>query len=238
MTSGYTLRQRWYSQHPEHSGLWPRKGWQCLYPSFIHTGPAWWVAHSRGSGNSPSELTRTHTHTRPSTQESPFIYLPSGRLLCITSEFPPFSKSWFLCGMQAFRSCTSEFPKDMYDPLATRGRRRGSVRGHTSPPSTHSLLWKHGGMSNAGHGGSRSPRQLFIPRCGTGQTASVSPSMLHRADVGREVRHRCMTLRRPLSEGTTCLNRSQTLSHPSAMAKLMWTQLVPKSFQGCLKDCG
>lgn len=137
MTSGYTLRQCWYSQHPEHSGLWPRKGWQCLYPSFIHTGPAWWVAHSRGSGNSPSELTRTHTHTRPSTQESPFIYLPSGRLLCITSEFPPFSKSWFLCGMQAFRSCTSEFPKDMYAPLATRGRRRGSVRGHTSPPHTH-----------------------------------------------------------------------------------------------------
>ena len=48
----------------------------------------------------------------------------------------------------------------------------------------------------------------------------------------------CMTLSHSLGEGTACLNRSKTLSHPSAMDKLMWTQLVPKSFQGCLKYCG
>lgn len=89
MTSGYTLRQRWYSQHPEHSGLWPRKGWQCLYPSFIHTGPAWWVAHSRGSGNSPSELTRTHTHTHalPHRKAHSFIF-PVGVFYASPLNFP------------------------------------------------------------------------------------------------------------------------------------------------------
>lgn len=47
-----------------------------------------------------------------------------------------------------------------------------------------------------------------------------------------------MILCRSLSEGTACLNGSKTLFYSSAMDKLMWTQLVPKSFQGCLKYCG
>lgn len=62
---------------------------------------------------------------------------------------------------------------------------------HTLHPSAHTHCLGGGETSQIlDTGVPRFPQQLFIPECGTGQTASVSPSVstLHRAAVGREER--------------------------------------------------
>lgn len=184
-----------------------------------------------------SSHVHTHTHALPHRKAHSFIF-PVGVFYASPLNFPlsPSHGSSVVC--RPFVAAHPSSLKTCTIPWLQEGGEEGVSEATLHPPPHIHCFGSTEACQMLDTVVPDPPRQLFIPRCGTGQTASVSPSMLHRADVGREVRHRCMTLRRPLSEGTTCLNRSQTLSHPSAMAKLMWTQLVPKSFQGCLKDCG